>query len=96
MSEMPMSEMIEKVARALLMENRPDYTPKQIEHGWFQYRFDARAAIEAMREPTNEMAEVGMEARWQSPIRDANNVREIWSAMIDAALSEDGATEETT
>lgn len=45
-----------------------------------------RAAIEAMREPTQDMAKVGTDARWQSAVRDANNAREIWRAMIDAAL----------
>jgi hypothetical protein len=51
------------------------------------WRF-ARAAIEAMRTPTPEMVDVGTEARWQSAIRDANSVREIWQHMIDAALKE--------
>lgn len=48
----------------------------------------ARAAIETMRGPTNGMAQVGTDARWRSPVRDPDNVREIWNAMIDAALSE--------
>lgn len=39
---------VERVARALLAENRPDYTATQLDHGWTQYRFAARAAIEAM------------------------------------------------
>lgn len=59
-----------------------------------RYGFDeiARAAIEAMRNPMNDMVDVGTEARWQSAVRDANSVREIWSHMIDAALKEhDGA-----
>jgi hypothetical protein len=37
------------------------------------------------REATAPMADVGAEARWQSAVRDANNVREIYRAMIAAA-----------
>ena len=37
------------------------------------------------REATGEMAKVGTEARWQSAVRDANNVREIYRAMLSAA-----------
>ena len=37
------------------------------------------------REATAPMADVGAEARWQSAVRDANNVREIYRAMISAA-----------
>lgn len=36
-------------------------------------------------EPTNEMAEVGVEARWRSCVRDANCVRTIYKAMLAAA-----------
>ena len=54
----------------------------------------ARASITAIEaagyrvvpvEPTEEMADAGTDARWQSVIRDANNVREIWTAMLSAA-----------
>jgi hypothetical protein len=34
------------------------------------------------REPTPEMVNAGTDARWASAVRDANNVREIWRAMI--------------
>jgi len=46
----------------------------------------ARAAIEAMREPTDAMVKVGTNARWRSAVRNPDNTREIWNAMIDAAL----------
>jgi hypothetical protein len=59
----------------------------------------ALAALEAAgvrlapSEATHKMADVGTEARWQSAVRDANNVREIWRAMLAAspyALKENG------
>ena len=36
-------------------------------------------------EPTEKMKKVGIDARWQSPVRDANNVSEIYRAMIEAS-----------
>lgn len=38
--------------------------------------------------PTEEMRKTGVDARWQSAIRDANNVYEIYRAMIQTALKE--------
>src|SRR6478752_7026210 len=40
----------------------------------------APAAIEAMRVPTEAMIDAGTAARWQSAVRDANSIREIWNA----------------
>lgn len=45
------------------------------------HRGRARAAIEAMREPTNEMRVAGFVAELQSA--------DVWSAMIDAVLQKD-------
>ena len=36
-------------------------------------------------EPTEKMRKVGIDARWQSPVRDANNVSEIYRAMLKAS-----------
>ncbi len=89
-----MSEMIERMAKAMLRniyESGGHKPPSWEEADKWQrgaMLSNARAAIEVMRSATNEMANAGAEARWQSPIRDANNVREIWSAMIDMALAE--------
>jgi hypothetical protein len=58
---------------------------------------DERVVLEVlaeMRDLGAEVANIGVEARWQSPIRDANNVREIWQHMIDAIRAE--ATEPAT
>ncbi len=46
---------------------------------------EAAGAVVVPREATHEMADVGTEARWKSAVRDANNVREIWRAMIAAS-----------
>jgi len=50
-----------------------------------EYRKVARAAIEAMREPTKEMLEAGQKAWASDPQK---KVATLYRAMIDAALSE--------
>jgi len=68
-----MSEMIERVERAIAQcLNEP---------GQCSYRDIAHAAIEAMREPTDEMF-----ATAAHYIGGADRVRKIWGAIIDAAL----------
>jgi hypothetical protein len=65
---------------------------------WTHWKGEADAALSVLRqwladeglavvprEATAPMADVGAEARWQSAVRDANNVREIYRAMIAAA-----------
>lgn len=48
----------------------------------------ARAAIEAMREPTQEMEEKGGDLQAGFDRRfGRHNADEVWAAMIDAALS---------
>ena len=64
--------MIEQVARALLVADRSAITPDY-------YQRMARAAIEAMREPTDAM----VDAAYCSVKADRT-----WQIMIDAALSE--------
>lgn len=96
-----MSEMIERVARAIATADwRIDIDENAEPAKWDQakdaydltnnngrYRFDsiARAAIEAMREPNFYMMENG-----DSAILYAKGVgtTECWESMIDAALSE--------
>lgn len=90
MEEMKTSGMVERVARALHTvddaRSRPDlaveweaclpvYQKMKLE--------EARAAIDAMREPTSAMVEAAHEA-------DGAGVGygEVWTAMVDAALSE--------
>ena len=68
--------MIEQVARALLVADRSAITPDY-------YQRMARAAIEAMREPTEAMLDAGVNFRERNA-----RTEQIWQAMIDAALSE--------
>jgi hypothetical protein len=70
-----MSEMIERVARAICKAERYD-----VETSWEVYVKDARAAIAAMREPTFDML---------NTFTDHMAAEEIWIAMIEAALSEE-------
>ncbi len=68
--------MIEKVARAI--RDASDKTGMEYDICEIQL---ARAAIEAMREPTDEMIH-------KVPIGYCT-AREVWECMIDAALKED-------
>lgn len=88
-----MSEMIERVAKAILATTGEPtmwdhYAPGTQEH----YRSMARAAIEAMREPTAAMIEVGdasVDLDWSlepGEGLDGVDVTPAWRAMIDAAL----------
>lgn len=89
-----MTEMIEKVARAIcvqqeidpdeLTRDRPEYEPYP---QWWGFTPTARAAIEAMRDPTPAMQQV-MAAQWG---------RRTWSQygeVIDAALNTSGGEAE--
>ncbi len=73
-----MSEMIERVAAAMV-EVDGDYTV--MEH----HRRRARAAIEAMREPTDEMQEA-IAAVPHGDLDQAAGGVELWRTAIDAAL----------
>jgi hypothetical protein len=100
MSDTP--EMVERVARALFakrMESAAGY-PKLQQYTWEEenqpYRefclSEARAVIEAMREPTKEMDLAGVHAESFRSL-GLLKVRHIWKDMIDAALS--NTTKET-
>ena len=70
-----MSEMVERVARAIVAEYGPD--------GWDadDYRRMARAAIAAMREPTDAMIDVlNRHAQCEGFIEEG------WRAAMDEAL----------
>lgn len=64
--------MIERVGRAICT-----YTPP-----CYKCRYKAKAAIEAMREPTEEMIEAGRHEDGEY------TAKVIYCAMIDAALKE--------
>lgn len=74
-----MSEMIERVARAMaweaiieslelsgVMAFNPEWIEKQVDEDWPMYRRHARAAIAAMREPTDAMLGAGYSVRADS------------------------------
>lgn len=71
--------MREKIARAIAKKLRvPDYVIP--DPYWFdQYLSLADAALEAMREPTDEMIEAGQRHSMNGGPKDR------WEAMIDAA-----------
>ncbi len=88
-----MSEMIERVAAALWVASGtyPDSAVgirnmKPVV--WPDFMKQARAAIEAMREPTAEMTGCSDEVHWDYSCHVCGGLKEGWQAMIDAALNE--------
>ena len=77
-----MDDMIERVARAI---GRAELLPDDADRHWKRFEIHARAAIEAMREPTEAMCEA-------ADVVECNQPECIWQAMIDAALNESAAT----
>jgi hypothetical protein len=88
--EEAVSEMVVRVARAIVGEESwPHCTGMKREAAMFR----ARAAIEAMREPTEEMKQAGdwmREHLDEEPHpHEINDSIAIWRAMIDAALAKE-------
>ena len=94
-----MSEMIDRVAEALAQSFR-DTVAKVSGQSWEEtgvtlpsrevFERYARAAIEAMREPTEAMVQSGcVWFRQYDPDFDplSDNINNAWQAMIDAALN---------
>jgi hypothetical protein len=95
------TNMIEKVARAMMRlaqeqrnavwdaTNRPHLKrdPEAVSDGWQIFEREARAAIEAMKEPDADMLADGMDryARHDDAEEDVDG---IYRAMISAALKE--------
>lgn len=91
-----MAEMVERVARAIFFADHPGSDPAVLATAWAitpswnprpKYCGIARAAIQAMREPTRAMAEA---ARYAQPMYDdpPTTGEDYWATMIDAALAE--------
>lgn len=87
--ENQMSEMIERVARALAFKHDQAninkgavlaYNAGSIATDYWNGQ--AKAAIEAMREPTEQMIKAGM------AVKVFGNTNETYKSMIDAALKE--------
>lgn len=87
-----MSEMVERVARAMdpmsakIADMLISKGLKSSDVLGILPMEKARAAIEAMREPTEAMVEYALDVR---PIMMPDTPRELWEAMIDAALGEE-------
>lgn len=89
-----MTDMVERVAKALAFvrvaaHSHTTLTPDDIWRGLDPVnqdlvRFDARAALAAMREPTEAMSVAGGEAQQQS-IGSWGEPKVVWRAMIDEA-----------
>ena len=81
-----MADMVERVARAMA-ENAGFAWENCAQSQW---RSDARAAIEAMKEPTDEMADRAYAcATTDLASKDdfKSHYRDVWQSMIDAALT---------
>lgn len=84
-----MSEMVERVARAinvLTMSWSDD--DEMVVRAQNKVREQARAAIKAMRQPTDGMIAVGVEEWCCTPDEPDKDVSSIWRAMATAALGE--------
>lgn len=77
-----MSEMIERVAKAMAKADADNTA-------WKLYVREARTAIEAMREPTDEMCQAYLDKDFAEADTWGSYAGPIqrWRAMIDAALS---------
>lgn len=88
-----MSEMVDRVARALFADvvtgiPMADWNSEDTdihEH----YRRMARVGIEAMREPTGLMVDAALANDKQWSINAIPRLRTAWRAMIDAALAKE-------
>ena len=72
---------IERAARALLARQEPSLLwDDLVDFDQKAFKLEARDVLTAIREPSDAMVEAGVAA--------FTNVRDIWQAMIDAALAE--------
>lgn len=74
--------MVERVARAI---GKTYSRQAQTFDGWLPH---ARAAIAAMREPTEGMIKAARDPRTANGSPVSKGVHDTWQAMIDAALAE--------
>lgn len=71
--------MIERVAKAIAAQDTEGLV-------WQEYISDARAAIAAMREPTEAMKNCSDEIHWGYSCHVCGGLKDGWYAMIDATL----------
>lgn len=82
--------MIERVARALCrLDGHPENAKMDGKPLWQDYVAEARAAIAAMRDPTETMLDGGLRApNYLEDQASKRGCANIYRAMIDAALAE--------
>lgn len=86
-----MTSKIEEVARAIGGDVWESCSDRMKE----QFRAQARAAIEAMKEPTEAMSKAAYEADGTSMML-AIAYEDVWREMIDAALAEGPLSPQST
>lgn len=90
-----MSEMVERVARALIETHaRSKLMPEQaiqsiVEREWRHHVPWARATIAAMREPTGGMVNTAHVMLDREGYLGSEDIENAYRAMIDAALAEE-------
>lgn len=100
------NQILERMARALwensllkpyrIYDAKPSMTVPESGPDWQRFIPVARSVLEAMKEPTDAMALAGAHSsQWASAFTTtseiADEAREVWNAMIDAALNEKGS-----
>ena len=98
--EMPKVDVVERVARAICRAMWGDDCPLMTaaafeEEHWSQTLAEARAAIAAMREPTEAMVAAATHGPPSGPVLHPASVRApraVWRAMVDAALAQPPAS----
>lgn len=85
-----MSEMVERVAKAVGEVLYGAADPVDTPNNWARSMDAARAAITAMREPTEEMRQRGGSTLLLHEYEPdgPEGSRDVWQSMIDAALAE--------
>jgi len=81
-----MSEMIEKVAKAIWKIHSSSFSDGIGLEDDLMYEDMARAAIEAMRKPTKEMTSID-DVHWDYSCHICGGLKYGWHKMIDVALS---------
>lgn len=86
---MTREELIEKVAECIAEFYLSDTKQASIYHDVSEEISDT--IFYALKHPTKDMRKVGSEARWATPVRNADCVTEIWQAMLNASpLAKEG------
>jgi hypothetical protein len=79
--------MVERVARTIAGSNDETYGLRPIDETWRLFVVEARAAIAAMREPTEGMLDAAWATRHEP--YEPPHPRDVYVDMIDAALKGD-------